>query len=153
MDGPALEVIQDRRAAVLPHLGQTARPGILRSLLVVQTPTASPATSNDAVAVIFHQHTDLHALAVVDGTRPVALINRQQFMNHYATPYFREVHDRKSCLAFANLAPRVVELDCDVDQLVGILTSQDQRYLSDGYMSPTTAAIRAWAPATSWCAP
>ncbi|WP_233589771.1 phosphodiesterase [Acidovorax sp. FJL06] len=134
VDGPALEVMQDRRVAVLPHLGQTARPGILRSLLVVQAPTASPATSNDAVGVIFHQHTDLHALAVVDGTRPVALINRQQFMNHYATLYFREVHGRKSCLAFANQAPRVVELDCDVDQLVGILTSQDQRYLSDGYI-------------------
>jgi len=134
VEGPALEVMQDRRVAVLPHLGQTARPGILRSLLVVQAPTASPATSNDAVAAIFHQHTDLHALAVVDGTRPVALINRQQFMNHYATLYFREVHGRKSCLAFANLAPRVVELDCDVDQLVGILTSQDQRYLSDGYI-------------------
>jgi hypothetical protein len=31
-------------------------------------------------------------------------------------------------------APRVVELDCDVEQLMGILTSQDQRYLSDGYI-------------------
>jgi len=134
VDGPALEVMQDRRVAVLPHLGQTARPGILRSLLVVQAPTASPATSNDAVAVIFHQHTDLHALAVVDGTQPVALINRQQFMNHYATLYFREVHGRKPCLAFANTAPRVVEQDCDVEQLMGILTSQDQRYLSDGYI-------------------
>ena len=130
----ALKVMQDRRVAVLPHLRQTARPSILRSLLVVQAPTASPATSNDAVAAMFHEHTDLHALAVVDGTRPVALINRQQFMNHYATLYFREVHGRKSCLAFANLAPRVVELDCDVDQLVGILTSQDQRYLNDGYI-------------------
>lgn len=130
----ALKVMQDRRVAVLPHLGQTARPGILRSLLVVQAPTASPATSNDAVAAMFHEHTDLHALAVVDGTRPVALINRQQFMNHYATLYFREVHGRKPCLAFANPAPRVVELDCDVDQLVGILTSQDQRYLNDGYI-------------------
>lgn len=134
VDGPALDVLHDRRVAVLPHLGQTARPGILRSLLVVQAPTASPATSNDAVAAMFHEHTDLHALAVVDGTRPVALINRQQFMNHYATLYFREVHGRKSCLAFANHAPRVVELDCDVDQLVGILTSQDQRYLNDGYI-------------------
>lgn len=134
VDGPALDVLHDRRVAVLPHLGQTARPGILRSLLVVQAPTASPATSNDAVAAMFHEHADLHALAVVDGTRPVALINRQQFMNHYATLYFREVHGRKSCLAFANHAPRVVELDCDVDQLVGILTSQDQRYLNDGYI-------------------
>jgi len=134
VDGPALEVMQDRRVAVLPHLGQTARPGILRSLLVVQAPTAAPGTSNDAVAAMFHKHQGLHALAVVDGTRPVALINRQQFMNHYATLYFREVHGRKPCIAFANNAPRVVELDCDVDQLVGILTSQDQRYLSDGYI-------------------
>ena len=134
VDDPALDVLQDRRVAVLPHLGQTARPGILRSLLVVQAPTAAPATTNDAVAAMFHERTALHALAVVDGTRPVALINRQQFMNHYATLYFREVHGRKPCLAFANPSPRVVELDCDVDQLVGILTSQDQRYLSDGYI-------------------
>ena len=130
----AQEVMQDRRVAVLPHLGQTARPGILRSLMVVQAPCASPGTSNDAVATLFHQHPDLHALPVVEGTRPVALINRQQFMNHYATLYFREVHGRKPCLTFANTAPRVVELDCDVDQLVGILTSQDQRYLNDGYI-------------------
>ena len=134
IDGPALDVLQDRRVAVLPHLGQTARPGILRSLMVVQAPTVTPATSNDEVAALLQERVDLHALAVVDGTRPVGLINRQQFMNHYATLYFREVHGRKPCIVFANSTPRVVELDCDVDQLVGILTSQDQRYLSDGYI-------------------
>ncbi|BEU95887.1 phosphodiesterase [Acidovorax sp. DW039] len=134
VEGPALEVMHDRRVAVLPHLGQTARPSILRSLRVVQAPPVTPTTPNNAVAAMFHERTELHALAVVDGTRPVALINRQQFMNHYATLYFREVHGRKPCLAFANTAPRVVELDCDVEQLMGILTSQDQRYLNDGYI-------------------
>ncbi len=134
IEGPALDVLHDRRVAVLPHLGQTARPSILRSLRVVQAPPVSPTTTNDAVAAMFHERTELHALAVVDGTQPVALINRQQFMNHYATLYFREVHGRKPCLAFANTAPRVVEQDCDVEQLMGILTSQDQRYLSDGYI-------------------
>lgn len=134
IDGPALDVLQDRRVAVLPHLGQTARPGILRSLLVVQAPTVTPSSTNDEVAALLQERVDLHALAVVDGARPVALINRQQFMNHYATLYFREVHGRKPCIGFANGTPRVVELDCDVDQLVGILTSQDQRYLSDGYI-------------------
>lgn len=134
IEGPALDVLHDRRVAVLPHLGQTARPSILRSLRVVQAPPVTPTTTNDAVAAMFHERTELHALAVVDGTQPVALINRQQFMNHYATLYFREVHGRKPCLAFANTAPRVVEQDCDVEQLMGILTSQDQRYLSDGYI-------------------
>ncbi|GKT22182.1 phosphodiesterase [Acidovorax sp. SUPP3334] len=128
------DALRDRRVAVLPHLGQNVRPGILRNLIVVQAPTATPDTRNDTVAGLFKAHPELHALAVVDGTRPVALINRQQFMNHYATLYFREVHGRKPCMAFANHAPRVVELDCDVDQLVGILTSQDQRCLNDGFI-------------------
>ena len=73
MERLAQEVMQDRRVAVLPHLGQTARPGILRSLMVVQAPFASPGTSNDAVAALFHKHPDLHALPVVEGSRPVAL--------------------------------------------------------------------------------
>ncbi len=132
--GEARAVMQDRRVAVLPHLGQQARPGILRNMLLIQAPTVTPQTRNDDVGEMFQAHADLHALAVVDGTRPVALINRQQFMNHYATLYFREVHGRKPCITIANRAPRVVELDCDVEQLVGILTSQDQRYLSDGFI-------------------
>lgn len=135
IEAAALDVLHDRRVAVLPHLGQSARPGILRNLLMVQAPTATPESSNDAVATLFKEHPQLHALAVVNGAgQPVALINRQQFMNHYATLYFREVHGRKPCTAFANHAPRVVEIDCDVDQLVGILTSQDQRYLNDGFI-------------------
>ncbi|AVS61185.1 diguanylate phosphodiesterase [Paracidovorax avenae] len=134
IEAPALDAVRDRRVAVLPHRGQNARPGILRNLLVVHAPTATSETSNDTVAGFFKAHPELHALPVLDGARPVALINRQQFMNHYATLYFREVHGRKACAAFANPAPRVVELDCDVDQLVGILTSQDQRYLSDGFI-------------------
>jgi len=134
LEAPALEVMRDRRVAVLPHLTQSARPGILRGLQVVPAPTATPETPNDTVAELFMQHPELHALALVEDEHPVALINRQQFMNHYATLYFREVHGRKPCMAFANPAPRVVELDCDVDQLIGILTSQDQRYLSDGFI-------------------
>ena len=62
------------------HLAQPARGA---------GPPVTPTTTNDAVAAMFHERTELHALAVVDGTQPVALINRQQFMNHYATLYFR----------------------------------------------------------------
>lgn len=134
LEDAALTVLQDRHVAVLPHLGQTARPGILRSIPMVQAPAVSPETTNDAVAALFQAHPTLHALPVVEGSHPLALINRLQFMNRYATLYFREVHGRKPCLAFANPSPRVVELDCDVEQLMGILTSQDQRYLNDGYI-------------------
>ena len=134
IEPPALSVLRDRRVAVLPQLEQSIRPGILRGLQVVQAPTVTPATTNDEVAQLFMQHNALHALCLVEGARPVALINRHDFLNHYAALYFREVHGRKPCTTLANHAPRIVELDCDVNQLIGILTSQDQRYLSDGFI-------------------
>lgn len=130
----ATQVLQDRRVSVLPCLGRPARPSVLRSLEVIQAPVLDPAHTNNEVSVQFLRHPHLHALAVVDGDRPLALINREQFLNHYATLYFRDLHGRKSCLSFANRSPRLIELGYDVEELLGILTSQDQRYLKDGFI-------------------
>ena len=139
----AQAILQDRRVAVLPQMEQhIARPGVLRHVAVLQAPTFTPDTPNDTVAACFQSHENLHALAIVEGERPVALINRQQFMTHYATLYFREVHGRKPCLPFANAQPRIIERDCDVEQLLGILTSQDQRYLNDGFIFTDNGCYR-----------
>lgn len=130
----AVAVLQDRRVAVLPHWQKNVRPNALRGLQVIYAPAVSPSASNNDVAARFLQRPDLHALAVTEAEQPLALINREQFMNHYATLYFRELHGRKPCLMFANRSPRLIELDYDVEELVGILTSQDQRYLRDGFI-------------------
>ncbi len=113
IEPPALSVLGTAHVAVLRTAASPVA-GILRNLLMAQAPTVTPCTSNDAVAELFRTHGDLHAIAVLEGERPVALINRQEFMNHYATLYFREVHGRKPCMAFASTSPRVVEMDCDV---------------------------------------
>jgi diguanylate cyclase (GGDEF)-like protein len=70
----------------------------------------------------------------VDGTRPVAIINRAAFMNEYSKLYYREIWGHKSCMTHANMNPRVIERHHNVDELVGILTSEDQRYLLDGFI-------------------
>jgi diguanylate cyclase (GGDEF)-like protein len=90
--------------------------------------------SNDFVARIFLGNPALHAVAVLEGTRPMGIINRAQFMNEYSKLYYREVWGRRSCAMHTNRAPRIVERDHNIDELVGILTSQDQRYLSDGFI-------------------
>jgi len=130
----ALGVLFDRRVAVLPHPQKVAATEALRNLEVIQAPVARLSTTNNEVAEWFLQDADLHAVAVVDDERPVALLNREQFMNHFAALYFRELHGRKPCVMFANRAPRLVELQYDVEELLGILTSQDQRYLKDGFI-------------------
>jgi diguanylate cyclase (GGDEF)-like protein len=86
------------------------------------------------LATLFLSHAKLHAVAVIDGNRPVGIINRARFMDEYSKLYYREVWGRKPCLVHANLEPRLIERNHNVDELIGILTSDDQRYLVDGFI-------------------
>lgn len=130
-----LRVLHERQVAVFPELARSTPGGHLKSLSLVRAPTVSLETSNDELAAIFFDMPDLHAVALVKDQQPVAIINRVQFMNEYTKLYYREVWGRKSCAVHANFEPRIIERDHSVDELVGILTSQDQRYLSDGFIA------------------
>jgi diguanylate cyclase (GGDEF)-like protein len=130
----ALEVIRDRRVAVLPQNGRAVQAGFLRGVSVTVAPTLRMHSSNDDAAAVFHARPELHAIAVVDGQRPVAIISRSGFLNEYAKPYYREIWGKKSCMKNANDKPRLIERDHNVDELVGILTSEDQRYLTEGFI-------------------
>jgi EAL domain-containing protein (putative c-di-GMP-specific phosphodiesterase class I)/GGDEF domain-containing protein len=127
-------VIRNRTVAVFPELRRASSLGALSRLSIIKAPTANLATSNDELALIFFDHPKLHAIAVVDGSRPVAIINRTFFMNEYSKLYYREIWGRKSCMLHANTQPRVIERQHNIDELVGILTSEDQRYLADGFI-------------------
>lgn len=131
----AQRILRERQVAVFPELTRASPGGHLRSLSLVQAPTVTVRTTNDELAAIFSEKSALHAVALLDGERPVAIINRAHFMNEYTKLYYREVSGRKSCAAHANREPRLIECDHSVDELVGILTSQDQRYLSDGFIA------------------
>jgi len=134
IDAEALDVMLDRRVAVFPELRRASNAGTLSRLAVVEAPPVSLTTTNDALATLFLAHTKLHAVAVVDGSRPVGIINRSLFMNEYSKLYYREVWGPKSCMMHANLEPRLIERNHNVDELIGILTSDDQRYLADGFI-------------------
>ena len=127
-------VLGERQVAVFPELSRVATGGQLRNVSLVPAPVVTVASTNDQLATIFLAQPDLHAVAMLDGERPVGIINRAQFMNEYSKLYYREVWGRKSCAVHANLQPRLIEKDHSVDELVGILTSQDQRYLADGFI-------------------
>ncbi len=130
----ALEVMRDRRVAVLPQSGRALQAGFLRGVSVIVAPTLTPRSSNDDVADLFHAKPELHSVAVLEGQRPVALISRGNFLNEYTKPFYRELWGRKSCMKNANPKPRLIERDHNVDELVGILTSEDQRYLTEGFI-------------------
>ena len=127
-------ILKEREVAVFPELSRHGNAGQIRHLSIVQAPTVSPQDTSDGVAHVFNENPTLHALAVLDAQRPVAIINRAHFLNEYAKLYYREVWGKKSCMKLANVEPRIIERNHNIDELVGILTSQDQRYLSDGFI-------------------
>lgn len=133
-NGDTRQVLQDVRLAVLPTRTRANAQGTLRRVSVMEAPTLALSSTNDEVARAFEQAPQIHALAVVEKGKPVGLINRVAFMNEYAKLYYREVAGRKPCTAHINFQPRVVERNHRVDEVVGILTSDDQRYLSDGFI-------------------
>ena len=134
VNADAQRVLAERQVAVFPELSRASVLGQLRNVALVEAPHVTGASTNDELAAVFLQNTQLHAVALLEGDRPVGIINRVQFMNEYSKLYYREVWGRKSCAIHANDQPRVVEREHSVDELVGILTSQDQRYLLDGFI-------------------
>ena len=134
LNAAAADVLGNSRVAVLPSQRRAASPGRVKQAQVLEATALGPEATHDEVAALFNQHSDWHALALVDDGRPVALMGRQHFFDRYAKQYFRELFGRKPCLDFANTTPMLVEVGADIDELAQVLTSSDQRYLSDGFV-------------------
>ncbi|KUZ80360.1 EAL domain-containing protein [Burkholderia ubonensis] len=131
----ARDAIRAPHIAVFPDASRAARPSgtVAAKMLVAAPALPRDVTSNDVLA-LFNRMPELHAVALVEHERPVALVNRRSFMDRFALPYHREVFGKKPCLQFANDAPLMIENATTVEQLALLLANNDQRYLADGFV-------------------
>ncbi|MGU7813942.1 EAL domain-containing protein [Burkholderia sp. AW49-1] len=131
----ARDAIRAPHIAVFPGATRTVRPAstIAAKMLVPAPALPRDATSND-VLDLFNRMPGLHAVALVECGRPVALVNRRGFIDRFTLPYHREVFGKKPCLQFANDAPLMIDNATTVEQLAMLLASHDQRYLADGFV-------------------
>ncbi|MDX3983808.1 MAG: EAL domain-containing protein [Achromobacter sp.] len=121
------------RARSSAPLSQRAAGGTAASLRVEAPAALLDKHTNDDVHRLFIEHKTMHAVAVVDAeNRPVGIINRRDFSEHYAQRYTRELFGRDRCSTFMNAEPVLVDLNVSIDQLSHVLISEDQRYLMDG---------------------
>lgn len=134
LDVDAQRILAERQIVVFPEHNRATPNGLLSTVALVQAPSVTCDTTNDELAQCFGNAPNLHAVAVLERGRPVGVINRSRFMNEYSKLYYREVWGKKPCVNHINFQPRVIERQHSVDQLVGILTSEDQRYLNDGFI-------------------
>lgn len=102
--------------------------------LVHQAPFVTPDHDNLAVVTLFNEHKDLISLPVVEHGKPFGLINRQLFLSQMTRPFFRELYDRKSCIAFMDKAPLVIESSSSLEQVAQQMVVSGDKSVTDGFI-------------------
>jgi len=134
IDEAAASVFADPTVSVMPAQRDGSVSSKLQRLQPIIAPTLSPRATHNDLATVFEKNPGLHAVAIVENELPVGLIDRKTFMELSARRYFKELYGAKACTTFANMSPRVIERMNVARDLLGILTSQDQRYLTEGFI-------------------
>ncbi len=113
-------------------LKTTANPNARDILL--DSPILSPAQTNNEAFRIFTDHPQLIGLPVVEDGRPIGLINRSFFMDSLARPFRREIFDKKSCTAFMDESPLIVEIGTSIQDLSFLVVDAGKKALADGFI-------------------
>ncbi|CAG9275144.1 serine phosphatase RsbU (regulator of sigma subunit) [Paraburkholderia unamae] len=122
-----------------PALAQFRRPGPSmgpRSAgeLAQEVPAIDAADSNSLVMEIFYSRRDMASLAVIDNDRPIGLINRDIFLSQMSKPFHRELYDKKSCIAFMDKEPLIVDAEMSIEALTFKTVEVGEKALVDGFI-------------------
>jgi EAL domain-containing protein (putative c-di-GMP-specific phosphodiesterase class I)/GGDEF domain-containing protein len=131
----SVDVIASREIAVLPRKARSGREDFKLGEIKQRVRPLQAGASHKEAADRFLGDESLQAMAVVsEEGLPIGLVNRHTFFTHYSKPYFKELYGNRPCLMFANTQPMVLEAGIGLDELTEVLTSEDQRYLTEGFI-------------------
>src|ERR1700744_6045468 len=85
--------------------------------LCIPVPSVTSEQTNQDVIDVFNRHRDMATLPVTENGRPIGLINRSIFMSKISKPFYQELYNRKSCIAFMDKEPLVVDAATSLEAL------------------------------------
>jgi serine phosphatase RsbU (regulator of sigma subunit) len=109
--------------------------------LCTEVPSLTAEESNEKVMEMFSRHRELISLPVVEGTQPIGLINRNIFMSQMSKPFRWEVYGRKSCIAFMDKEPLVVDRGMSIEELTFKAVEHGEKALFDGFIVTVDGAF------------
>ncbi|WP_323149706.1 SpoIIE family protein phosphatase [Pseudomonas oryzihabitans] len=122
-------------SAPLPSSRAAFRPYQRSALdLCTQWPAVEAEHTNARVMDLFNERREITSLAVIENDRPIGLINRDIFLSQMSKPYHREVYDRKSCIAFMDKEPLVVDAGLSIEELTRRTVEVGEKALADGFI-------------------
>ncbi|MET0518946.1 MAG: SpoIIE family protein phosphatase, partial [Burkholderiaceae bacterium] len=102
--------------------------------LCVAVPSMTTEQTNEEVMEAFSRHRELNSLPVVEGVQPIGLINRNIFLSQMSKPFHRELYNRKSCIAFMDKEPLIVDAGMGIEELTFRTVAHGEKALSDGFI-------------------
>src|SRR5690554_1714888 len=85
--------------------------------LLVKVPFITSRETNSDVLHTFGEHRNLISLPVLENDIPIGLISRNIFMSQMSKPYYRELYEKKSCIAFMDKSPLIVDVNTPIETL------------------------------------
>ncbi|QTF09545.1 SpoIIE family protein phosphatase [Brenneria izadpanahii] len=102
--------------------------------LCIPAPSVSPDTDNSTVLQLFSKNKELVSLPVVENGRPFGLISRHIFMSQMSRPFYHELYDKKSCIAFMDKNPLIIDAASPLSDVADQTVITGDKSLTDGYI-------------------
>jgi CBS domain-containing protein len=106
----------------------------IASSLLKMSPPVSPQQTNQEVSRLLEEHPNLVSIAVVENDKPIGMITRNIFMEGMAKPFYHDLFDRKSCIAFMDKEPLIVEQNMSIQELSFKVLDSGRKTLNDGFI-------------------
>jgi serine phosphatase RsbU (regulator of sigma subunit) len=109
--------------------------------LCVETISVLSDTTNFSVLELFTERRDLMSLPVIEGGRPIGLISRNIFMSQMSKPFYHELYGKKSCIAFMDKEPLIVDAAMSIEALTFRAVESGEKALADGFIVTKDGAL------------
>ncbi|MFA7269909.1 MAG: diguanylate cyclase [Sterolibacterium sp.] len=107
--------------------------GVLEKLLT-KPPFVTPHTKAEEVFLLFEEHPDLRAIAVVEKGIPRGLIARYEMVDNMSRPFRHELYGRKTCTRFMDPQPLIVDIKLPLAEISETVVNADPRHLISGFI-------------------
>lgn len=114
----------------LPLSSRQLNAGVLR----IAVPHVTADANNLQVMALFNEHKSLIGLPVLEQNRPIGMINRHIFLSQMSRPFFHELYDQKSCIAFMDKTPLVVDANAGLDFLAERVIETGDKAITEGFI-------------------
>ena len=109
--------------------------------LCVETVSVASDATNFAVLALFTERRDLMSLPVLEQERPIGLISRNIFMSQMSKPFYHELYGKKSCIAFMDKDPLIVDAAMSIEALTFRAVESGEKALADGFIITREGAL------------